>query len=99
MTTGLKGELKQALRLLHLPAFAAHHMAQGAVAANESWSYDNYLMCLCELELAERNERKRRRLLQASRLPEEKTLDSFERSRLKRNVERQFCSTSRWRVP
>lgn len=92
MTTIPKAELKQALRRLHLPAFAAHHGAQGAVAANESWSYDQYLMRLCELELDERDGRKRRKLLQASRLPREKTLESFERGRLKRNVERQFAA-------
>ncbi|MEP7272749.1 MAG: IS21-like element helper ATPase IstB [Acidobacteriota bacterium] len=92
MTTILKGELKQALKRLHLPAFATHHGVQGAVAANESWSYDQYLMRLCELELDERDGRKRQKLLQASRLPREKTLESFERNRLKRNVERQFAA-------
>jgi DNA replication protein DnaC len=90
MTTILKGRLKDGLRLLHLPAFAAQHGAQGAMAAAEGWTYDQYLLRLCELELQEREGRKRVKLLQASHLPREKTLESFERNRLKRNVERQF---------
>jgi DNA replication protein DnaC len=92
MTTIIKAELKNALRQLHLPAFAANHGAQAALAANESWTYDQYLLRLSELELGERECRKRQKLLQASRLPREKTLENFERSRLKRNVERQFAA-------
>src|SRR5260370_33006561 len=92
MTTIIKTELKNALRQLHLPAFAANHAAQAALAANESWTYDQYLLRLSELELGEREARKRLKLLQASRLPREKTLENFERSRLKRNVERQFAA-------
>jgi DNA replication protein DnaC len=92
MTTIIKTELKNALRQLHLPAFAANHAAQAAMAANESWTYDQYLLRLSELELGERESRKRLKLLQASRLPREKTLENFERARLKRNVERQFAA-------
>jgi DNA replication protein DnaC len=47
---------------------------------------------LCELELGERQTRKRQMLLLASRLPREKTLENFERQRLKRNVERQYAA-------
>ncbi len=90
--SNLKSELKGALRQLHLPAFAANHTAQGALAASESWSYDQYLLRLSELELNERGVRKRQKLLQASRLPREKTLASFQRGRVKRNVERQFAA-------
>src|SRR5260370_8114940 len=92
MTTIIKTELKNALRQLHLPAFAANHAAQAALAANESWTYDQYLLRLSELELGEREARKRLKLLQASRLPREKTLENFERTRLNRNVERQFAA-------
>ena len=92
MSKLLKTELKEGLRQLRLPAFVAHHGAQSALAASESWSYDQYLLRLCELELGERHERKRRKLLLASRLPREKTLENFERQRLKRNVERQSAA-------
>lgn len=92
MSKLLKSELKTAFRQLRLPAFAAHHGAQSALAASESWSYDQYLLRLCELELGERQTRKRQKLLLASRLPREKTLENFERQRLKRNVERQYAA-------
>ncbi|MGH9849032.1 MAG: IS21-like element helper ATPase IstB [Blastocatellia bacterium] len=92
MKTPLKAELKDSLRLLRLPEFVAQHSAQSAVAMAESWTYDQYLLRLCQLELQQREARKRRKLLQASRLPREKTLDNFERSRLKRHVERQFAA-------
>ncbi len=92
MSKLLKTELKAGLRQLRLPAFAAQHGAQSALAASESWSYDQYLLRLCELELGERQSRKRQKLLLASRLPREKTLENFERQRLKRNVERQYAA-------
>jgi len=88
----LKAELQDALRLLRLPGFAAHHGAQSALAASESWTYDQYLLRLTELELGQRDVRKRQKLLLAARLPREKKLDNFERQRLKRNVERQFAA-------
>ena len=88
----LKAELQDALRLLRLPAFATHHGAQSALAASESWTYDQYLLRLSELELGQRDVRKRQKLLLAARLPREKKLDNFERQRLKRNVERQFAA-------
>ena len=88
----LKAELQEVLRQLRLPAFATHHGAQCALAASESWTYDQYLLRLSELELGERETRKRQKLLLAARLPREKKLDNFERQRLKRNVERQFAA-------
>jgi DNA replication protein DnaC len=90
--TKLQGELKEHLRQLHLPTFAAQHAAQAAVAANESWTDDQYLLSLCALELEQREVRRRHKLLQASKLPREKTLENFERPRLKRPVERQFAA-------
>lgn len=88
----LKAELQEVLRQLRLPAFATHHGAQSALAASESWTYDQYLLRLSELELDQREARKRQKLLLAARLPREKKLDNFERQRLKRNVERQFAA-------
>lgn len=76
MTKPLKAELKEALKILHLPEFQAQHSAQSALATTEGWTYDQYLLRLCELELQQRELRKRRKLLTASRLPKEKTLES-----------------------
>lgn len=92
MKTTLKPQLTRSLKQLHLPAFAEHHGAQAAVAANEGWTYDQFLLSLSELELQQREQRKVERLLQASKLPREKTLEQFERARLKRPVERQFAA-------
>ena len=60
------------LRRSKLPTFAAQHAAQSALAAGEGWSCDQYLLRLCEMEINDRETRKRRRLLQASRLPRER---------------------------
>jgi DNA replication protein DnaC len=92
MTTPLKAELKESLKRLHLPAFIAQHAQLGAMAANEGWAYEQYLLRLCEIELSQRETRKRGKLLAAARLPREKRLENFDRSRLKRNVERQFAA-------
>ena len=88
----LKPNLTHQLRTLHLPAFAAQYATQGALAAIESWTYDQYLQSLCDLEIEQREIRKRQKLLTASRLPREKTVQNFERQRLKRSVERQFAA-------
>lgn len=88
----IKPELKRSLRELHLPQFVANHSAQSALASTEGWSYDRYLLALCEIELNQRRAHRIEKLLAASKLPREKRLESFERSRLKRNTDRQFAS-------
>jgi DNA replication protein DnaC len=79
------------LKQLHLPAFAENYAPHAALAANEGWPYDRYLLGLCELELAEREQRRNIRLLLDSRLPREKTVETFDCTRLKKTVERQFA--------
>ncbi len=87
----LKAELTRALRQLHLPAFVDNYSAQAALAANEGWSYDRYLLALCELELNERHQRKIERLQRESRLPRDKTWAAFNQSRLPRTIERRVA--------
>ena len=77
-----------ALRQLHLPAFVDNYSSQATVATNDGWSYDRYLVALCELELEERRQRKTERFLRESKLPREKTWAAFEQSRLPRTVQR-----------
>jgi DNA replication protein DnaC len=89
---GYKPELKDALRALRLPVFALEHSATGAVAANEGWTFDRFLLELCQLELARREQHRRQKLLASSRLPREKTLAQFDRKRLKRNADQQFAA-------
>jgi DNA replication protein DnaC len=86
----IKPRMTDCLKQLHLPAFVEQHAPQAALAANEGWPYDRYLLGLCELELAERDQRRIERLLQESKLPREKTLETFDRTRLKKTVDRQF---------
>ena len=88
----MKPQLTRALRRLHLPVFVAQHSAQATLAANEGWTFDRYLLALSELELQQRETRRIQKLLISSRLPREKTLATFECSRLKRSVERQFAA-------
>jgi DNA replication protein DnaC len=92
MTQTLKPHITECLKLLHLPAFVANYPQQGALAALEGWPYDHYLLNLCKLEIDEREQRKIRKLLAASRLPREKTLEMFDRTRLKKSVERQLTA-------
>jgi len=87
----IKPRMTACLTQLHLPAFAEHYASQAALAANEGWPYDRYLLGLCELQLAERDERRVQRLMAEARLPREKTLDTFDRGRLKKAVDRQFA--------
>jgi DNA replication protein DnaC len=47
---------------------------------------------LCQLELVQREQHRRQKLLSASRLPREKTLFQFERGRLKRSADQQFAA-------
>src|SRR5262249_4683337 len=92
MRTPIKVELKGMLRRLELSEVAAHHAAQGALAASGGWGCGQELLRVWGLEINRRETRGRQKRLKASRLPREKTLETFERSRLKRNVERQFAS-------
>lgn len=91
MDSVTKPQLHSLLRQLHLPAFLDNYSTHAALAANEGWPYDRYLLGLCELESSERAQRKIQTLLNASKLPREKTLTTFDRSRLTKNVERQFA--------
>ena len=86
----IKPQMAACLKQLHLPAFAEHYAPQAALAVNEGWPYDRYLLGLCELEIAEREQRRIQRLLTDSKLPREKTLETFDRVRLKKTADRQF---------
>jgi DNA replication protein DnaC len=92
MKTPVKAQLLEALRQLHLPAFVGSVEQQAVLAANEGWSYDQFLLQLCHLELEQRESRRIAKLLVQSKLPREKTLAVFDRTRLKKNIERQFAA-------
>jgi len=90
MGTVIKPQITRSLRHLRLPGFVESFAPQAALAANEGWPYDQYLLTLCEIELSGRQQRKVARMLNESRLPREKTLATFERERLRPAVDKQF---------
>lgn len=77
------------LRALKLPVFVAYHAEVAVQAEKQGWSFRQYLYRLAEQELEERKQRKIDRLTQESKLPREKTLATFDLSRLQDKVRRQ----------
>jgi len=84
--------LRECLVQLHLPAFRENYASHAALAIRESLAYPQYLQGLCELEVAERSQRRVEKLLRESKLPREKTLESLDRSRLPQSVDRQLAA-------
>jgi DNA replication protein DnaC len=74
--------LEGSLRSLGLKGMLEAYEEVGEVARRESMSYEKYLEELVEREGQERSERRVERLRRQSRLPPEKTLESFDRGRL-----------------
>lgn len=66
------------LKTLHLPGVRESYPDLTESAQRESLPYTNYLLALLEREYQERQQRKVERLLWESRLPMEKTLESFD---------------------
>jgi DNA replication protein DnaC len=74
------------LRRLHLPGVRESYQELAGSAEKDGLSYTGYLLALLEREEQERRRRKVERLLRESRLPLEKTLDSFRMERLPSDV-------------
>lgn len=85
----VRNQLTEHLRELHLPAIRRCFEDKARHAEQESLSYENYLRELAELECQERRAHRIARLLQASRLPLEKTLQNFDMKRLPAKAARQ----------
>jgi DNA replication protein DnaC len=77
------------LRALKLPSFLAYHGEMAKRAEKGGWSFGKYLEELVDLELEERRRRRIERLQRASGLPSDKTLGTFDLSRLPAAVKRQ----------
>ena len=82
--------LKALLCALRLPSFAECHAEMAGRAAQQGWSFEHYLQHLAELELADRERRRTKRLLKRSNLPLYKTLDALELDRFPDKVRRQI---------
>lgn len=78
----------QLLKTLHLPGIRASYEQIGQQAITDHSSYDDYLMNLLEEETHIRQQNRITRYLKESRLPYEKTIDIFDRSRLDQKTDR-----------
>jgi DNA replication protein DnaC len=78
------------LKLLQLPAIRREFEREATRARAESLGYEQYLLNLAEHELEARNENRIARLLKQSRLPLEKTLETFHTGRLPRRISMQL---------
>ncbi len=66
--------------------------SHGCSAEKQSWTFDQYLYHLAEMELADRHRRRIQRQLKQSRLPGDKTLALLETDRLPAKVRRQLST-------
>jgi DNA replication protein DnaC len=82
----IKANLSQRLKELHLPTVRECYAQQAQTARQESYSYERYLLELAEAECEVRRQNRISRYLKESKLPLEKTLDSFDQKRLPRKV-------------
>lgn len=92
MKAAEKERLQRQLRELRLPTIRQCYEELAAQAQQETHSYERFLLELCDRECQERGTKRISRLLQQSRLPLEKSLETFEWKRLPAKVARQVQS-------
>jgi len=85
----VKKEINEYLRELNLPAMRRSFEDKARQAERETMGYEQFLLELVERECQERRTNRIKRLLQASKLPLEKTLDNFQMKRLPPKAGRQ----------
>lgn len=85
----VKAELTDYLRELHLPAIRRCFEDKARQAERDTLGYEQYLLDLVERECQERRQNRIARLLRASGLPLEKTLEGFDLKRLPLKAGRQ----------
>lgn len=86
----MNATLLDQLRTLHLPAFREVFEETARKAAQETLSYEQYLLELTNRECDARRTRRIERMLRESCLPLDKTLSSFDLKRLPAKVARQM---------
>jgi len=77
-------------RSLRLPSVLREYKTLAKTGEQQNWTYEQYLRALLELEVADRRERRKNRLLKSSGLPDGKTLDSLDEKKLPLKVRRQL---------
>ena len=88
----MKQALANQLRELRLPSFRDHYEPLARQAEQETLSYEQYLLGLASRECETRRVNRIETLLRQSKLPLEKTLESFDLKRLPAKVSRQVRS-------
>ncbi len=86
----LNRQLASCLKELYLSTVKACYVEQAELARSETLSYERYLLEVMERERETRRNNRIARLLRESKLPLEKTLQSFECRRLPRKVDAQL---------
>ena len=89
MKKNLRKQLTGLLKELHLPMFREYHAEYAVKAISEGLSYEQYLHELAQVECDVRRANKIVRLVKASRLPMEKTLEDFNLKRLPLRIRQQ----------
>ena len=91
-TSAVGPALNDYLKELNLPTVRACYPELAHQATQESFSYERFLLELVELECAGRHQRRTERLLHESRLPLEKSLETFDLTRLPAKVRHQVAA-------
>lgn len=91
--------LKLRLKALRLPGFLAHYAALARRSIAEGWGPLEFLAQLVEVEIAERADRRLKRLLDAAELPEGKTLANLELERYPAPMRAQIQELCRGHFP
>ena len=92
METDSRSRLVECLKELHLPTVRECFENEADRARREALSYEEYLLEIMDRERDERRQRRIARRLRQSRLPLEKSMGSFDRSRLPRKVDAQVTT-------
>jgi len=92
MNTTLHTELAEALKGLRMPTIKACYEEEAESARQESLTYERYLLEVARREREQRRVGRIERLLRQSKLPREKTIDTFERGRLPLKVNQQLAA-------
>jgi DNA replication protein DnaC len=82
----LRTRLLAHLKELRLPTVRERFEALGETARRENMSHEAYLLALCEEENQARRDNRVERLLRASRIPREKTIETLDLGRFGRGV-------------
>lgn len=91
MSKAPESRLQDLLGGIKLPGIKDCYREEAELARKHSLTYERYLLELLERESERRQENKVARFLRESKLPQEKTLEAFDRKRLPRKVDQQVA--------